>query len=333
MKRNFSSLISGIAAVSLLASPSVHAREKKSATNGPQQNRAFTEALAEARRLADTEAGKAYQNEFGKTVAPRLGDIVGECTKNLGSTVKLEVVFVFAANGQLEQVLGPKGQAAAKCIGDKFRDLQLSAPPHASWPVSLSINIGPENAPQLLTEGLKLMETGVWEVDATISWAFKFHIHGLLAGQDFDLTVEPEDRNAIRQIAIKDQVWASFDGSKTWKPQSASEQAPFRRVFAFVHNPLRPENASLGLQVVKQETHDGESWMQLRPKKSDKKKVQPQQTEYWIAISQDPKRNGVRRYEGPVTEPGHEKEPLHCVVTYQSANDKTIQPPTTANSF
>jgi hypothetical protein len=311
----------------------VRAEAKKSATSGPQQNRAFTEALAEARRLADTDAGKAYQNEFGKTVAPRLGDIVGECTKNLGPTVKLEVVFVFAANGQLEQVIGPKNHAVAKCIGDKFRDLQLSAPPHGSWPVSLSINIGPENAPRLLTEALKLMETGVWEVDATISRAFKFHIHGLLAGQDFDLTLKPEDRNAVRQIAIKDQVWASFDGSKTWKAQSASEQAPFRRVFAFVHNPLRPEAASPALQVVKQETHDGDTWMQLQPKKTNKEKVQPQQTEYWIAISQDPKRNGVRRYEGPVTEPGHEKEPLRCVATYQPANDKTIQPPATGNSF
>jgi hypothetical protein len=104
-------------------------------------------------------------------------------------------------------------------------------------------------------------------------------------------------------------------------------------MYSFVHNPLRPEAASPGLQVVKQEAHDGDTWMQLQPKKSEKKKVQPQQTEYWIAISQDPKRNGVRRYDGPVTEPGHEKEPLHCVATYQPANDKTIQPPTTANSF
>jgi tetratricopeptide (TPR) repeat protein len=320
-----------IAAVLLLTLASLHAQEKKSATNGPQQSRAFTEALAEARRLADTDAGKAYEREFGKTAAPRMGDIVGECTKNLGPTVKLQVVFVFAADGHLEQVLGgPKDQQAAKCIGDKFRDLQLPAPPHASWPVSLSINISPDNGPRLLVEALKLMESATWEVDATISRGKKMRVHGLLAGNDFDLTLEPEDRNAVRQIAIKDQVWASFDGSKTWKPQSASEQAPFRRVFAFVHNPLRSDAASPALQVVKQETHDGDTWMQLRPKKADKKKVEPQQTEYWIAISQDPKRNGVRRYEGPVTEPGHEKEPLHCVAAYQPANNKTIQPPASA---
>jgi hypothetical protein len=226
----------------------------------------FEEALAEARRLADTDAGKAYEGEFAKVVAPRLGDIVGECTKNLGPTVKFQVVFVFAADGQLEQVLGPKGEAAVACLGEKLRDLRLPAPPHASWPVSLNINISPDNAPRLLVEPLKLMESATWEVDATISRGKKMRVHGLLAGNDFDLTLEPQDRNAVRQIAIKDQVWASFDGSKTWKPQSASEQAPFRRVFAFVHNPLRSEAASPALQVVKQETHDGDTWMQLRPK-------------------------------------------------------------------
>jgi tetratricopeptide (TPR) repeat protein len=333
MKRNFCSVLFSVAAVSLLTTASLPAKEKKFATDSSQQSRAFTQALAEAQRLADTDAGKAYQNEFGKIVAPRLGDIVGECTKNLGPTVKFVVVFVFAANGQLEQVLGPKDQPAAKCIGDKFRDLQLPAPPHASWPVSLSINISPENAPRLLAEALKLMETGTWEVDATISRAFKFRVHGLLAGQDFDLTVEPEDRNAFRLIAIKGQLWTSFDGSKTWKLEDAKGHTLAQRFYAFVHNPLRSEAASPALQVVKQETHDGDTWMQLRPKKSDKKKAEPPQTEYWIAISQDAKRNGVRRYEGPVTEPGHEKEPLHCVATYQPASDKAIQPPATANAL
>src|SRR6266545_321055 len=315
-----------ITAVLLLTLVGLRPLDAKSTAKNSQQSRAFTEALAEARRLADTDAGKAYQNEFGKIVAPRLGDIVGECTKNLGPTVKFQVVFVFAANGQLEQVLGPKDQPA-KCVGDKFHDLQLPAPPHANWPVSLNVDISPENAPRLLAEALKLMESATWEVDATINRAFKFRVHGLLAGQDFDLTVEPEDRNAFRLIAIKGKLWTSFDGSKTWKLEDAKGHALAQRFYGFVHNPLRSEAASPALQVVKQETRDGETWMQLRPKVSDKKKGKLQKTEYWIAISQDPKRNGVRRYEGPVTEPGHEKEPLLCVATYQPASNKAIEPP------
>jgi len=318
---------------SVLALSTLRAQDAKAAADSSQHKRSFTEALAEAKRLGETEEGKAYDQEFAKVAASRLSDAVSECTKNLGPRVNFEVVFVFAADGHAEQVLTPSDKPAAKCVGDKLHDLHLPAPPRPSWPVQLSIHLSPDKASAVLGSTLKLMETGTWEVDATISRAFKFRVHGLLSGEDFDLTVEPADRNAIRQIAIKDKLWASFDGGKTWKLESGGEQSTFRRVYGFVHNPLRTDAALPALQVVKQETHDGDTWMQLRPKTSNKKKAEPQQTEYWIAISQDSKRNGVRRYEGPVTEPGHENEPLHCVATYQSANNKTIKPPAGATAL
>ncbi len=318
---------------SVLALSTLRAQDAKAAADSSQHKRSFTEALAEAKRLGETEEGKAYDQEFAKVAASRLSDAVSECTKNLGPRVNFEVVFVFAADGHAEQVLTPSDKPAAKCVGDKLHDLHLPAPPRPSWPVQLSIHLSPDKASAVLGSTLKLMETGTWEVDATISRAFKFRVHGLLSSEDFDLTVEPADRNAIRQIAIKDKLWASFDGGKTWKLESGSEQSTFRRVYGFVHNPLRTDAALPTLQVVKQETHDGDTWMQLRPKTSNKKKTEPQQTEYWIAISQDSKRNGVRRYEGPVTEPGHENEPLHCVATYQSANNKTIKPPAGATAL
>src|SRR5947207_3767831 len=109
----------------------------------------FTQALAEAKRLGDTDAGKAYDGEFGKVVAPRLSDIVSGCTKNLGPKIDFKVVFVFASDGHVQQVLTPSDQPGAACVGDKLRDLHLPAPPRASWPVALSINISPDNAPQL----------------------------------------------------------------------------------------------------------------------------------------------------------------------------------------
>ena len=318
---------------SVLALSTLRAQDAKAAADSSQHKRSFTEALAEAKRLGETEEGKAYDQEFAKVAASRLSDAVSECTKNLGPRVNFEMVFVFAADGHAEQVLTPSDKPAAKCVGEKLHDLHLPAPPRPGWLVQLSIHLSPDKASAVLGSTLKLMETGTWEVDATISRAFKFRVHGLLSGEDFDLTVEPADRNAIRQIAIKDKLWASFDGGKTWKLESGGEQSTFRRIYGFVHNPLRTDAALPALQVVKQETHDGDTWMQLRPKTSNKKKAEPQQTEYWIAISQDSKRNGVRRYEGPVTEPGHENEPLHCVATYQSANNKTIKPPAGATAL
>jgi hypothetical protein len=124
----------------------------------------------------------------------------------------------------------------------------------------------------------------------------------------------------------------SFDGSKTWKLQAPADQATFRRVYAFVHDPIRIDATRPALGVAGQQERDGETWMRLRAKISGKRNAELQQMEYWIAINQDPQRNGVRRYEGPVTEAGHEKEPLHCVATYQRANGKTIQPPSTAET-
>jgi len=293
----------------------------------PKDDTRFTQALAEATRLSDTAEGKAYDGEFGKVVAPQLSVIVGECTKGLGPKVNFQVVLIFAADGRVQDVLTASDQPGAKCVGEKLRNVHLPGPPRAGWPVQLGINIDPDNASMMLGSALKLMASGAWEVDATLTRAAKMRIHGLLAGDDFDLTLEPEGRNAVRQIGIKDKVWASFDGGKTWKLQAIAEQATFRRVYNFVHNPIRSDAALPAMEVVEQQTREGEKWMHLRPKVSDKEQAVSERMEYWFAMSQDPKRNGVRKYEGPVTELGHEKEPLHCVATYQLANDKTIQPP------
>src|SRR5260370_41251958 len=178
---------------SVLALSMLRAQDVKFAADSSQHSRSFAEALAEAKRLGETEEGKAYDDEFGKAAGPRLSDAVSECTKNLGPRVNFEVVFVFAADGHVEQVLTPSDQPAAKCFGDRLRDLKLRTPPHPGWPLLFTVNISPENAPRILDSNLKLMEGGTWEVDATIRRAIKFRVHGLLSGKDFDLTVEPED--------------------------------------------------------------------------------------------------------------------------------------------
>ena len=113
----------------------------------PSRFTTFAQAYAEAKRLTDTDPGKVYDVEFSAAVVPRLSEIVGECTKNSGPRVVFDVVFVFAANGNVEQVFASPDQAAAACVGEKLRDLHLSAPPHPGWPVDLHVNISPENAP------------------------------------------------------------------------------------------------------------------------------------------------------------------------------------------
>jgi tetratricopeptide (TPR) repeat protein len=113
----------------------------------PSRFTTFAQAYAEAKRLTDSDPGKVYDVEFSAAVVPRLGEIVGECTKNSGLRVVFDVVFVFSANGNVEQVFASPDQPAASCVGGKLRDLKLSAPPHPDWPVDLHVNISPENAP------------------------------------------------------------------------------------------------------------------------------------------------------------------------------------------
>ncbi len=88
-----------------------------------KEGSSFSEKLGEATRLGDTNEGKAYDKEFSKVVAPQLGDIVNQCTKGLGPRVKFDVVFVFAADGTVQEVATPDDQPAAKCVGDKLRNL------------------------------------------------------------------------------------------------------------------------------------------------------------------------------------------------------------------
>jgi len=149
----------------VLALSTLWAQNAKFAADSSQHGRPFTEASAEAERLGKTEAGELYEIEFDKAVRSRLGDIVSECAKNLGPKIKFiahfnappasttrlrgqraQVVFVFATDGHVEQVLTPSNQPVAKCIGDILRDLQLPAPPRASWPVELSIDMSRDNA-------------------------------------------------------------------------------------------------------------------------------------------------------------------------------------------
>jgi len=150
---------------SVLALSTLWAQDAKFAADSSQHGRPFTEASAEAERLGKTEAGELYEIEFDKAVRSRLGDIVSECAKNLGPKIKFiahfnappasttrlrgqraQVVFVFATDGHVEQVLTPSNQPVAKCIGDILRDLQLPAPPRESWPVELSIDMSRDNA-------------------------------------------------------------------------------------------------------------------------------------------------------------------------------------------
>src|SRR5262249_48190198 len=68
---------------------------------------------------------------------------------------------------------------------------------------------GQGNADPLVNAALKNMETGVWSVNGTVTGKKTIKLHGLLAGEDFDLTMEPgmKPDTPLRGIVIKDKAW------------------------------------------------------------------------------------------------------------------------------
>ncbi len=105
---------------SIMISLSCRAGDKSDqSAAGPSHFTSFAQALVEAKRVVDTDPGKAYDVEFSMAITPRLSEIVGECTKNSGPRVVFDVVFVFAANGEVEQVFTSPDQPAAACVGER----------------------------------------------------------------------------------------------------------------------------------------------------------------------------------------------------------------------
>ena len=86
------------------------------------------------------------------------------------------------------------------------------------------------------------------------------------SGQDFDLTVDRGTETLSGQSRSKANCGQALTEAKTWKLEDAKGQAVVQRFYDFVHNPLRSEAAPPALQVVKQETHDGDTWMHYAPK-------------------------------------------------------------------
>jgi len=103
----------------------------------------LTDAVAEAKRLSETEAGKLYDFDFTRTVSNRLGDILGRCSEDSKPPIIFDLVFVFAGDGHVTQVLQPPDSTVAACVVAKLGNLRLRAPPQPDWPVQLHIELRP----------------------------------------------------------------------------------------------------------------------------------------------------------------------------------------------
>ena len=110
---------------------------------GPARFASLTDAVAEAKRLGETEEGKLYDFDFSSKVSNGLGDVVGQCSKDSKLPISFDLVFVFAGDGHVVQVLQPPDSTEAACVAARFKNLRLHAPPKPDWPVQLHVELGP----------------------------------------------------------------------------------------------------------------------------------------------------------------------------------------------
>ena len=113
----------------------------------PSRFASLKDAVAEADRLRETEEGKLYDFDFNAVLSDRLTDVVSQCAKD-SKPVIFDLVFVFAGDGHVAQVLQPPDSTVAACVASKLGDLRLRPPPRPDWPVEIHIELNTRVKPE-----------------------------------------------------------------------------------------------------------------------------------------------------------------------------------------
>jgi hypothetical protein len=124
------------------------------------------------------------------------------------------------------------------------------------------------NPDPLVNAALKNMETGVWSVNGTVSFKKIIKLHGLLSGEDFDLSMEPGVKRGVplRGIVIKDKAWVCSDG-ETWH----AGQPDDRLLYNWVHVPIMADRKLPPFEKVGSEQRNEQTRLHVRLKVPEKK--------------------------------------------------------------
>ena len=125
-----------------------------------------------------------------------------------------------------------------------------------------------EKPDALLTAAMKKMSTDVWSVNGTVTSKKTIKLHGLLSGEDFDLTMEPgvKPNTPMREIMIKDKAWVCSDG-ETWHAGSAND----RLIYNWTHVPIMAGRRLPAFEKIGAEQRNGQTWLHVGLKVPEKK--------------------------------------------------------------
>jgi len=181
---------------------------------------------------------------------------------------------------------------------------------------------GQEKPEAILAAAKKATETRAWRVDARIEANKQMNISGIVAGNDFDLTIETVD-GSKRQITLGDKSWISEDGGKNWKDADVND----RRFYYLVHTPITfsADQKIPPHEKVPPEKGGSENLLHVRFKAPDKIHYEGDRPNWWIAL-ENGKPTVIRRYNGP----GILEGASDYITTNASYTEISDQPPVVA---
>ena len=199
-----------------------------------------------------------------------------------------------------------------------------NAPFAFAKPQKKSAGSGQETPNPLVNAALKNMETGVWSVNGTVQAKKTIKLQGLLDGEDFDLTTEPGIRpnTPMREIIIKDKVWICSDG-ETWHAGQPND----RLIYNWTHVPIMAGGgiSQMPFEKVGTEQRDGQTWLHVRMKVSEKNIKPKELPQYWLVLDSQGQAQYIGHTEMPMFSQAR-KEVMYCSFDYAPAKE-TIQPP------
>jgi hypothetical protein len=182
---------------------------------------------------------------------------------------------------------------------------------------------GRENVDLLVNAAMKNMETGVWSVNGTVTSKKTIKLRGLLAGEDFDLTMEPGTKagTPLRGIVIKEKAWVCSDG-ETWHAGSPDD----RVLYNWAHVPIMADRSLPEFEKVGSEQRNGQTWLHVRLKVPEKKINPKELPQYWLVLDSHGQAQYIGHTEMPMFSQAR-NEVIYCSFDYVPSTDKIAPPP------
>src|SRR5207247_6974097 len=180
-----------------------------------------------------------------------------------------------------------------------------------------------EKPDALLAAAMEKMSTGVWSVNGTVAVKKTIKLHGLLSGEDFDLTREPGEKpnTPMREIVIKDKAWICSDG-ETWHAGSPDDRLLYNRA----HVPIMADRRLPPFEKVGTEQRDGQTLLHVRLKVPEKKINPKELPQYWLVLDSQGQAQYIGHTEMPMFSQV-KKEVLYCSFDYAPAKENISPPP------